>query len=197
MTMKTMLRWIGGIVMIVGLGMGVVGCAGGQMTMDSQVGQNVLSGQFDTAFCDYQDKDTVRIVLVAGPIEKPRQVMHIRMFYRPKAGKTPLDPQATNCVVRYVVFDGDQAGLYGGGGLVMPRWSPGSGTFSARLRNASLRLLDATEQFDPPTTLAFAEGRFTATRDDKRTGELLNRATQLLSQHLGYPRFADAEAPAP
>jgi hypothetical protein len=181
------------MIVLVGLGLMAIGCAGGRMTMDSQVGQNVLSGQFDSAFCDYQDKDTVRIVLVAGPVDQPRQVMHIRMFYRPKAGKTPLDPQATNCVVRYVVFEGDQAGLYGGGGLVMPRWSPGSGTFSARLRNASLRLLDATEQFDPPTTLAFAEGTFTATRDDKRTGELLGQATQLLSRRLGYPRFADAE----
>jgi len=163
-----------------------------RMQLESaEVGSDaVLAGRFDTVYYGYDDPDTVDVVLLAGPEESPDQAVHIQMYWQPRAGLTPLDDSATNAVVRYAVFDGDQVALYGGGGMLRPRSKPGKDRFRAALANASLRLVDADQTvFNPVGDNAVAAGAFTAVRDDLRTAELVRTIERQLKARLGYPRF--------
>lgn len=153
-----------------------------------------IEGDFDTAVYAAEDSQTLHALLIAGPIEDPTQVAHIRMFWKPMAGRTPFDPSATNCSVRYILFREGEVGLYGGGGLLQPKDTPGAERFDGVLRNATLRLLDATEGFDaaPIGSNALAEGEFDAVNDRVRTLRLLRQVSQVLEDRLGYPRMVGA-----
>lgn len=153
----------------------------------------VLDGQFDIAVYNFEDPNTVDVILIDGPEDAPRQAVHIQMYWRPRAGLTPLDDSATNAAVRYAIFDGDQVSLYGGGGMLRPGNKPGKSTFRASLVNASLRLMDAGEGAQGPVGfIALAEGSFSAKRDDLRTAELVRAIELKLKEQLGYPRFIGA-----
>lgn len=155
-----------------------------------------IEGRFDTAVYAADDEQTLHALLIEGPPEDPTQVVHIRMFWKPMAGRTPFDPSATNSSVRYIVFREGQVGFYGGGGLMQPRDTPGEKRFEGTLRNATLRLLDATEGFDaePIGINALSEGQFDAELDRVRTLRLLRQVSQVLEDRLGYPRMVGAIA---
>lgn len=150
-----------------------------------------IEGRFDTAVYAAEDSQTLHALLIAGPIDDPQQVAHLRMFWKPMAGRTPFDPSATNCSVRYIVFRDGEVGLYGGGGLLQPKDTPGADRFDGVLRNATLRLMDATEGFDraPIGANALAEGKFDAEHNRIRTLRLLRQVSQVLEDRLGYPRM--------
>ena len=160
----------------------------------SEEGDILLGGPFDLAVYSATDLETLEVMLIAGTEENPTQAVHIQMFWRPRAGKTPFDPSATNASVNYVVFEGEQAGVYGGGGMLRLGDRPGEPRFSGTLRNATLRLLDASEGFQPGQVgrRTVAAGGFTAQRDDQRTLELTRKISILLEQRLGYPRMVEA-----
>jgi hypothetical protein len=151
-----------------------------------------LSGSFSTAVYSYDDKNTVSVILLDGPEEAPTQAVHIRMFWTPKAGKTPIDPAATNASISYLVFSPDAAGRYGGAGFLYPRINPGSDTFAADLRSSAIRLLDSTPNYSDKVGLATATGGFTARRDDAATLRLLHLIQSRLAAQLGYPAFVTA-----
>jgi len=149
-----------------------------------------LTGDFSTAVYNYEDPNTLDVILIDGPEDNPRQAVHIQMYWKPRAGLTPLDDSATNAAVRYAIFEGDQIALYGGGGMLRPGGTPGKDDFRASLVNASLRLMDAGEGAQGPVGfIALAEGSFTAKRDDLRTAELVRKIELKLKEELGYPRF--------
>ena len=56
----------------------------------------------------------------ATPI-KDAVFLHAQLIWLPKPGLTPLDPSATNLVVRIVIVSDGEVGLYGG--ALGPRWS--------------------------------------------------------------------------
>jgi hypothetical protein len=149
--------------------------------------------QYDVALYSVIDPETVDVVLIDGTVEAPVAYAHIRMFWRSMPGKTPYDPSATNCSVRYVTFSETGTALYGGGGLLRPRSRAGVDRYTATLRNATLRLLDASEDFDKLQDLgtAILEGKFTVERDEQRTAQIVQQMTKLVSEKLGYPRLVD------
>lgn len=172
--------------------MGLGGCgSAGALSVRSAALDNAttMEGRFDTAIYAVQDAQTLHVLLIDGPVDAPRQVVHIQMFWAPMAGKTPFDASATNASVRYIVFDGDKIGCYGGGGLLRPGETPGDSTFSATLRNATLRLLSAGGGFENTLGVAVAEGSFTAQRDDEKTLELVRKIQAMVSEKLGYPKM--------
>ena len=86
-------------------------------------------------------------------------LVHVRMFIRPRAGKTPIDSTATNVTIRHVVLSGGAIGVYGGGGFLFPRSSRTSDAFIGRMRGATLVLTDRTPNFiDPlgPSTMSLS-----------------------------------------
>ncbi len=149
-----------------------------------------IDNDFDIALYAVENTETAHVLLIQGTEAAPRQVVHIKMFWRPRAGRTPFDPTATNTTVRYVLFDGDQVALFGGGGLLRPHDLPGDEKWAGTLYNATLRLLDQTDDFDAGLgDSAIAVGTFKATRDELRTLELLRKMTAVLEDKLGYPRL--------
>lgn len=152
-----------------------------------------LKSNFDLAYYSVEDTQTLHAVLISGSEEDPKQIVHIKMFWRPRAGKTPFDPTATNTTVRYVLMDGDQVAIYGGGGLMRPHELPGDDRWSATMLNATLRLMDQTKGFDAGLGhRALAEGSFTVERNELRTLELLRKMNAIVEDRLGYPRIVDA-----
>jgi hypothetical protein len=155
--------------------------------------QTASRGRFDTAVYSVEDAETVHLLLIDGSEAAPSQVVHVKMFWRPRAGRTPFDPTATNTTVRYVVFEGDHVGVYGGGGLLRPHDLPGDERWGATLLNATLRLLDRSEGYEPALgDLVIAEGAIKAERDELRTLTLLRKITARVEDRLGYPRLVEA-----
>ncbi len=168
----------------------MAGCGGtGSLSVRSVTGEAERIGRFDLVVYNDADANTVDVVAVAGSADDPKQMVHLRMVWRPRAARTPMDTRATNATVTYVVFDGAEAGVYGGGGLMFPSGKPGGATFRARMEQASVRLTDASAGFQAPLELAVVDGAFVAERDAVRTMQLLRRVRLALRQRLGYPRF--------
>jgi hypothetical protein len=170
------------------------GCAGrGQLALRSASSEAAIEGQFNTAVFGYDDVNTLHVVLIEGSVEQPEQAVHMQMFWRPKAGRTPRDPMSANTTVRYMVFQDGQVGVYGGAGLLAPKASLTRGQLNGSLQNASLRLTDASGEFVDELKLANASGDFSAKRDDETALKLLRQLQVQVRERLGYPRFVDAK----
>ncbi|MCA9292946.1 MAG: hypothetical protein KDA20_03945 [Phycisphaerales bacterium] len=73
-------------------------------------------------------------------------IIHAHMFLKPHAGRTPISFTASNAAFSMLVLAGPDAGIYGGGGFLLPSaMTPAS--FSARTREATLRLVGQTGGF--------------------------------------------------
>lgn len=170
-------------------GVGIIGCtSGGRMRVASvQQPDRSLLGRFDRGFYAYTDENTVQVLLVDGSVNTPRQVVQLRMHWRPRAGRTPVDRTSTNTSVRYIIFSGGAAGMYSGAGFLFPRNMPGKDRFRAELRTTSARLVDASESFVDPLGLAEISGDFSVRRDDAAVLRLVRVVERRLEDRLGYP----------
>lgn len=168
------------------------GCRGGSVSMTGSDALDIESN-FETALFSVEGKQWLHVLLLAGPEDDPVAAVHIQMFYRPEAGKTPMDVHATNATVRFVDFKEKTVGVYGGAGLVMPGWRFSGGTFSADLRHANLRLLDAGPGYTGELKRPWIDGTIHARRDEQRTMKLLRQVQVKVAERLGYPRFVMAE----
>ncbi len=169
----------------------LAGCRSSVSTTGSD--ELALEALFDSALCSVEGQQWLHVLLLSGPEDDPDAALHIQMFYRPEAGRTPMDVHATNATVHYVRFQDGAAGVYGGAGLMMPGWRFSGSTFNAELRHANLRLLDASPGFTGQLTRPWIAGSLSARRDDRRTMELLRQIQGKLAERLGYPRFVMAE----
>ena len=173
------------------------GCGGhGRLALRSELRSgNVLTGDFTTAVYAFDDRNNVDVVLIEGTAEQPTQAVHIRMHWEPRAGRTPIDENATNATVRYIVFTGDGAGVYSGSGFLFPESNIGGGSFRGELRETAMRLADASENFSDRLGLAHATGGFRAKLDEAAASRLLRQIQLQLKEKLGYPRFVMADSP--
>lgn len=112
----------------------------------------------------------------------PGVVMHLHVFLFPKAGRTPIDFTASNSSLTMVVLTGSSAGVYGGGGFVLPRGRIGDESFSGRARGLTLRLLSAPEGFVDRLGLSEVDGQIRARRDDALAQEIGGAMTALRSK---------------
>jgi len=159
-----------------------------------------LAGDFDTAWYEKVDDNAATFVLLDGPPDSPRQAAVVELFWRPRSGLTPLDPEATNMTVTYLIFaqrekeigrdggDRGELGVYAGAGFLRPRGKLGGRDLVAGVWDASLRLETRSEGFVDLLGLATMTGSFTAVRDDARVRELLGALSERTRERLGFPR---------
>lgn len=74
-------------------------------------------------------------------------ITHIHMFLWPKAGRTPIDFDASNATISHFVVADGRVGIYGGGGFVLPSSGREDSSFAARVSRATLRLVGAAPGF--------------------------------------------------
>jgi hypothetical protein len=159
-----------------------------------------LQGDFDKAYYAYASDDSVTVVLIAGPEDNPTQAATVRLFWAPKAGQTPIAPEATNATVQYIVFadrrtdDGffREVGVYSGAGYLFLEDKPGVARITGSLWEADLLLADRSERFKDLLGQSRLTGTFTARRDEQKVNELLRLLNTRVTQRLGYPRLVRA-----
>lgn len=116
-------------------------------------------------------------------------IVHIHLFLVPVAGSTPIDATACNATVRQVVLAGPRGadgsrpaiGVYGGGGFLLPDNTPGGGSLSGELLDATLRLTNATPGFVDRLGAARLKGDFAARRNDSLARGVAQRLDALIS----------------
>ena len=195
-------QWRGRVVRVVCLfvvAMLMGGCTtdlGGRLSLKSQSyqGTSLIAG-FGASYYSVDDKNNVTVLLIDGPVDRPTQAVAIHMFWHPRAGRTPIDPTATNATIHYTIFSGDdyqEVGIYSGAGFVYPLDKIGEDRLNADVWQATLRLVDRSEAFQDLLGQAVLDGYLTATRDDAAVANTLHRLQLLISRGMGYPRWVDA-----
>ena len=155
-----------------------------------------LQGGFETGLYTFDGKNRMTVLLYEGAIADPTQAVTIRMFWRPRAGRTPIAPTATNATVHYVVFSGSErrsVGIYSGAGFLYPQSKPGSASLSASLWQATLRFAEHDAAFQDLLGPALLEGEFKARHDSAALAEALRQLNMHIRQRLGYPRLVRAD----
>ena len=91
----------------------------------------LLSGDFRRAYFSNDSSTGPSFMLFDVPIDgvvqgnvQNGQILHIDLLWLPKPGATPLENDATNATIRYVVISHGEIGVYGGAGFAMPDGSP-------------------------------------------------------------------------
>ncbi|MAY74418.1 MAG: hypothetical protein CMJ31_06775 [Phycisphaerae bacterium] len=108
------------------------------------------------------------------------QLVHVHMFLRPRAGRTPVDTTACTATVRYIVLAEGRVGVYTGGGFLFPRGAPGGKHFAATMADGALRLYAKGPGFVDRVGSGEFDISFRA-RNDERVSELLQRTADRLS----------------
>ncbi|MBB6431396.1 hypothetical protein [Algisphaera agarilytica] len=160
-----------------------------------------LSGEFTQAYYRFTDQNTVTVVLLQGPDDAPERVASLEMFWKARAGLTPIDRTATNALVRFYEFrdtaaEPNTVGVYAGAGFIRLHDNPSVGTIDGNLWDADLRLTDRSTDFTDRLGRAVFAGSFTAQRDDARVTSILRELNQQLEERLGYPRLVLHDPPS-
>jgi len=109
-------------------------------------------------------------------------IIAINQFFTPLARRTPIADTASNASIRHIVVSGDQIGVYGGGGFVLPGGRPGDNTYRATLDEASLRLLRATPGFADRLGASELQGRIAASRNAPEAERLAALVRRILAR---------------
>jgi len=120
------------------------------------------------------------------------QVIAIHLLWEPWPGRTPVNAEATNLMIRHVVIAQGEIGVYGGGGFGWPKGTPGRTGLGIGIENSSVALLDSTPGFRDLLTPAVIRGDVAALLDEKTTIELRDAVSQYVTDRLGRMRWVDA-----
>lgn len=156
-----------------------------------------LQGDFNSAYYIFDSTESVTVILIEGPEDNPTQAAAIRMMWQPKAGLTPVNPDATNATIQYIVFANrrtdegfyKEVGVYSGAGFLHLDSEPGDARLTASLWQADLLLADRSDRFKDLLGQSTLRGSFTAQRDSVKVQQLLKRLNLKVSDRLGYPRL--------
>lgn len=174
------------------------GCTGGgHLGIWSEADQDrTVKGDFESGIYRLDDKSQFTALLLQGPADNPSQALVLRMFWQPVAGSTPLDPDATNVSIRYILFSGpglNQVAIYQGGGYAYPQQSLGAAMLNVNIEQANLHLFDASKGFEDPLGASGASGGISLRRDDGAMLEAMRRLDLQITKCLGYPRLVRGE----
>jgi len=122
------------------------------------------------------------------------QLLRADVLWRPQAGRTPLDPQATNIVVRYLVVKDGRVGLYEGGGFGRLRGRIGR-PIAVKLRNITLRLRWSSPGFVDALGPARLTADLRAVPDSAATRRLHWTMSQTITDFVGEPMMVDVSGP--
>jgi hypothetical protein len=166
---------------------------GGALSVESLSNEAVsMRGGFETGLYSFDGKEHITVLLYDGPIDNPTQAVTIRMLWRPQAGRTPIDPTATNATVHYIILGGEAVGVYAGAGFLYPGSELGGDSLSAELWDASIRLSDSNASFNDLLGNAMVQGGFRARRDDVAVEQAIRHLNMVIHSRLGYPRMVMA-----
>ncbi|MEO0586300.1 MAG: hypothetical protein AAF078_01550 [Planctomycetota bacterium] len=185
-----------------------VGFEGAELSAGSIADAEGLDGRYRTARYAFHDVDTMTAVLLPASVDRPaattgadadavddlpESVVTIRLMWRSKPARTPIDADATNCSFQFVVRRGEEIGVYSGAGYLLLNQRPGTDRINARILNATLVLSDTTPGFVDETGQAELAGRLTLLRDDDFVGPAIRGVNAAVSEALGFPRVVDGD----
>lgn len=98
----------------------------------------------------------------AGPVT---QLLHARMFWHPKPGKTFDNPTTVDAMFEYAVITDRGAALYRGTGFIFPTRRKLDNAIVARIESARLRLVSTTGE--PPESLGETRARGSIVAQDR------------------------------
>ena len=111
-------------------------------------------------------------------------VLHVELLWVPLAGKTAIDPEATNISIRLIVFSGHEVGLYGGGGFAWPKGEPGAEEYGVDIVGSNATLLAATNGFKDLLSPAQLTGRLRSKFNETQTKQIRRAASQIVTNAL-------------
>lgn len=172
---------------------------GGRVTLHDQTEQQAgLVRTFESAVYRADGDSGATLVAYAGPAEAPTRAMTVRLFWQPRAGRTPINAEATNATIHYMVFgeDGEEAAadagevaVYTGAGFVYPRDTPGQKRVEVEIWHANLQPSNRSSEEVKTLDSSLLEGKVIARHDAAAVSRLLHRLNSRVSHRLGYPRM--------
>jgi hypothetical protein len=118
-----------------------------------------------------------------------RQVMILRVFWKPVPGVTPIGHTAINTTIRYLIFTPNGCGMYQGAGFVRLHNGSHARKMHASLVDGDLRLTGASGYFTDALGPSRIIGDFKALRSKEKT--------ITLTQHIKRKFFAATLADRP
>lgn len=175
------------------------GCSAGKagsMSITSQSsGGSSLKGEFTTGLYRFDNKNQITMLLLDGPEESPNQAVTVRMFWSPRPGRTPIDKNATNATIHYIIFPDEahaQVGVYSGAGYMFPKGTPGAQELTLAIWQSTLRLTDSTDGFKDLLGPANLKGKITLKQDDAEVERIIRVLNANIRKTLGFPRMVEA-----
>lgn len=187
------------------LALGCAGCsieAGG--TVDAVGAGDTairLSSQFETGTFAIEPAQTTVVFsdipyeeLARGTARNGR-FLHVEVLWRPRPGKTPIEPSSTNLSIRFVVVSNGEVGVYVGGGFgFISAGRPGDGEIEVDITGASISLVDKTPGFVDLLSPAEMTGTLGAFENAENARATRRAASQFVTNRLGKVRWVGPSA---
>jgi hypothetical protein len=173
------------------------GSAGELRTVSLGEQSSILPSRFTTSYFAPDRNGSTTFMLADASLDsllnnppQSGQILHVELLWNPLPGRTPMDPSATNASFRLIVFVDGRVGIYSGAGFALPYGDPQeSDSLTITVRDATLQLEEATAGFADALGVAQMTGTFTARRDEKKTRQLNQAASQMVTNALGRTRY--------
>jgi hypothetical protein len=121
---------------------------------------------------------------------KNGRFLHIEVLWRPKAGRTPVEPSSTNLSIRFVVVSNGEVGVYIGGGFAwIDGGKPADEAIGLEITGASVSLVDKTPGFVDLLSPATLVGELGALKNAENARATRRAASQFVTNRLGHVRW--------
>ncbi|MFO0873753.1 MAG: hypothetical protein U0575_07240 [Phycisphaerales bacterium] len=144
------------------------------------------------------------IYLSDVPVEKlidgtaaTAQVVHMELFWKPRAGYTPLEDDSTNASVRYIVLVDGEVGVYGGAGMLHIHGSLDKQRTRFTLVDASMSLIDSTQGFHDRLSPAQFDADVVAVKSPEQAMRIRQAVSQRVTNAFGETRIVREESDQP
>lgn len=184
MTTRAFARAAGALALLA-LPLALYGCAAwsadSTVTLTSGDDSAALQPTFTTAVFTQDDPNSIHFYLTDIPdlatpassgVGLTGNVLHIHMFLRPYAGRTPIAFTAANTTITHVVLANGAYAVYSGGGFLLPDRFTGGETFSGVIRDATLRPIGSTSGIVDRLGWTTLSGDVAAQRDNDRADQI-------------------------
>ena len=160
-----------------------------------------LSSQFETGTFAIEPAQTTVVFsdipyedLARGTARNGR-FLHVEVLWRPRPGKTPIEPSSTNLSIRFVVVSNGEVGIYVGGGFgFISAGRAGDGEIEIDMTGSSISLVDKTPGFVDLLSPAEMTGTLGAFENAENARATRRAASQFVTNRLGKVRWVGLPA---
>jgi hypothetical protein len=166
--------------------------SGGPARLQSLQNTNSLQATLPTRIYTAADPDTADVYMTDLPSsvweagadvsDLSGTLVHVRMFIRPRAGRTPIADTASTATIRVMVLAKGEIGVYGGGGFFVNSGNPGKERFRGGVRDASLRLVSATGGFVDRLGVSAFTGEVSGVQDAQTAAAIERALTAIIAE---------------